>query len=413
MLSWSKPIRGREYALCALLLCIFLTACESTAWQWERVQGRGDVPVARHESGLVAFDGRIYILGGRRINPVNVFDPVTGVWSTGVASPIELHHFQPVVFEDSIYLIGAMTGNYPNETPIARIVRYLPDQDRFEWGREIPISRRRGGAGVVVHDGQFYIVGGITNGHVGGSVSWLDRYDPNTDQWTVLPDAPHSRDHIQAAVVDDKLYVFGGRRTSQRTGNVLNLTESNSDVFDLQKGTWEAVDRELRIPTERAGQSVLAWNDEIVVLGGESASQQLAHDEVEAFNVTTKRWRRWPNLNRGRHGTGVGVIGEFAYTMAGSGERGGSPELIHIERLALPIRSLTSPTDGGRSHQTWDPVVLQFQGPDASEHGTINPFLDYRLHVTFESDDLSLVVRGFYAADGRAAQTGATSGGVW
>ena len=37
--------------------------------------------------------------------------------------------------------------------------------------------------------------------------------------WRVLPDAPHARDHFQAAVVDNKLYAFAGRRSEYKTGN--------------------------------------------------------------------------------------------------------------------------------------------------------------------------------------------------
>ncbi|MEL7025509.1 MAG: DUF5060 domain-containing protein [Pseudomonadota bacterium] len=409
----SKRLTGVR--LLFVLLCSFgLAACETTPWEWERVHGTGEQPVARHEAGLVAYQGRLFLLGGRRVNPVNIFDPATGEWSTGAESPLELHHFQPVVFDDHILLIGAMTGAYPTEQPVGKVIRYRPQEDRFEWGHEIPMSRRRGGAGVVFHDGYFYIVGGITNGHVGGSVPWLDRYDPATGLWEVLPDAPHSRDHIQVEVVDDKLFVFGGRRTSQGTGNVLNLTESAGDVFDLQNQSWVETGAAFEIPTMRAGQSVVAWQDEIVVIGGESATQQLAHDEVEAFNVTDETWRTWPRLGRGRHGTGAAIIGDYLYTLGGSGERGGSPELIDIERLKLPHSEPSKPTQRQtRSHQTWAPIVLQFRGPVTSETDDVNPFLDYRLLVTFSSGESQFVIRGFYAADGDSANTSASAGDTW
>lgn len=48
-----------------------------------------------------------------------------------------------------------------------------------------------------------------------GTQAWFDQYDPVTGKWTVLPDAPHARDHAQAAIVDDKLYMLAGRRSSQ------------------------------------------------------------------------------------------------------------------------------------------------------------------------------------------------------
>lgn len=59
-----------------------------------------------------------------------------------------------------------------------------------------------------------------------------------------------------------------------------------------------------------------------------------------------------------------------------------------------------------------------FQGPDTSEQATPNPFTDYRLLVTFTRSEKgkiveTKVIRGHYAADGDAAETGADSGNRW
>jgi hypothetical protein len=62
----------------------------------------------------------------------------------------------------------------------------------------------------------------------------------------------------------------------------------------------------------------------------------------------------------------------------------------------------------------WHDVVLTFDGPDLDEAGEPNPFLDYRLDVTFcQRSDTVIRVPGYYAADGNAGQTGATGGNKW
>lgn len=58
-------------------------------------------------------------------------------------------------------------------------------------------------------------------------------------------------------------------------------------------------------------------------------------------------------------------------------------------------------------------VTLSYTGPQADESGTPNPFLDYRLNVTFTDGTRTLVVPGFFAADGNALQTGAASGEIY
>ena len=63
--------------------------------------------------------------------------------------------------------------------------------------------------------------------------------------------------------------------------------------------------------------------------------------------------------------------------------------------------------------KTWHKVTLQVRGPEVSETAVPNPFLFYRLNVTFRQGNKAYVVPGFYAADGRAGETSATSGSVW
>jgi hypothetical protein len=61
----------------------------------------------------------------------------------------------------------------------------------------------------------------------------------------------------------------------------------------------------------------------------------------------------------------------------------------------------------------WHTLELDFEGPQTSETATENPFLDYRLDVTFTQADTSYHIRGFYAADGNAGDTSADSGNIW
>lgn len=307
----------------------------TSAAEWETVKATG-APTARHEAALVAYDGKIYLIGGRRINPVDVFDPLTGSWTAKSKTPIELHHFQAVVLGETMYLMGAMTGAYPRETPLERVAIYRPADNQFEFTDVIPAARRRGGAGAAVYRDKIYLIGGITNGHIDGYQPWFDEYDPVTGQWRQLPDAPHARDHFQAVVNGDRLYALAGRTTSKATNQVFDLTVTEIDVYDFKEGRWLPSDECPSLPTPRAGNMALAWRDEVIVGGGESMSQRPAHDQVEAFNVKTRNWQLWPSLGRGRHGSGFAVVGGYVYTASGSGNRGGGPELTSIERLKLP-----------------------------------------------------------------------------
>ncbi len=63
--------------------------------------------------------------------------------------------------------------------------------------------------------------------------------------------------------------------------------------------------------------------------------------------------------------------------------------------------------------KTWHRVTLEVPGPVLSEQSDPNPFLHYRLEVTFTNGNSTYRVPGFFAADGNAAETSATSGQFW
>jgi N-acetylneuraminic acid mutarotase len=276
----------------------------------------------RHEHGYVQVGAKFYLLGGRRINPVDIFDPAAGTWTKGAPSPVEMHHFQAVVFDNKIYVVGAMTGQFPKEPPLANVYVYDPAADAWSVGPEIPAGRRRGGAGAVLHDGEIYVVAGITNGHYDGHVAWVDAFNPRTGQWRQLPDAPRARDHFHAAIIDGRIYAAAGRRSSVATNQTFELTVAEVDVFDLRAGRWSTLAAASNIPTGRAGAGAAVVDGRLIVLGGESARQKLAHADVEAFDPATGRWTQLKPLAMGRHATQAVVLDGRIYLASGSRTQG-------------------------------------------------------------------------------------------
>ncbi|MCB1755127.1 MAG: hypothetical protein KDJ38_06375 [Gammaproteobacteria bacterium] len=300
---------------------------------WIQLLGKnGTQPDARHEAGAVAVNNKMYLMGGRDTRAVNQFDPGSGKWQRLATPPREMHHFQPVAIGNTIYVIGAMGCCYPKEENIPNIYIYNTQSNSWSVGPLIPEQRRRGSTGTVIRNGKIYLVGGNTKGHSGGAVNWFDEYDPASNTWRQLPDAPHARDHFNAVLIGDRLVVAGGRVSSQP--DVFAGTLAKVDVYDFSTGAWRSDFQ--NIPTQRAGTMAVAFGKEAIVIGGESTQSTQAHNQVEAFNPYTGKWRTLQALITGRHSGGAAVLADGIHVAAGNSRRGGGSETSLHEFLDTP-----------------------------------------------------------------------------
>lgn len=301
-----------------------------TQGNWHRILATGHAH-RRSESAFVETGGKFYLLGGRNVRKLDIYDPATNTWSSGADQPIEMHHFQAVAYKGEIWVMGAFTGPFPKEEPIAFIHVYNPATDTWRTAGRLPEGRHRGAAGVVVRNDKFYLLCGNELGHFTGHNRWFDEFDPATGEWKQLPDAPHTRDHFQAAIIDGKLYAAGGRNSSHMTGHVMDQTIAEVDVYDFATGKWTSLPAKANLPTLRAGTTVITEGDRLIVLGGESMAHVAAHSEVEAYDVSEGRWISLPPMLQGRHGMQAIHYQGKVYVGGGCSDRGGGPELTSVD----------------------------------------------------------------------------------
>lgn len=316
-----------NFLTCMLVLCsIFssdLISAQLQNYSWKTIETK-ELPSGRHENAFVSHKNKFYLIGGRGIHPVNVFNPKTNRWKAKGKSPMEIHHFQAVVYNDIIYIIGGMTGRYPKEKPLEHIWMYYPKTDSWKKGAAIPKNRQRGGAGTIVYKNKIYMVGGIKLGHTSGTTNYFDCFDPKTETWITLTDAPHIRDHFSAVVHKNKLYCIGGRNTSvhhpKNFGAFFGTTIPQVDYYDFELQKWFTMKNPLPVPT--AAGAVVIFDDNLIYFGGES-NQKLAHNQTQKLNLATGVWEQLAPMKVGRHGTSAVVYKDAVFVAAGSEKRGG------------------------------------------------------------------------------------------
>ena len=135
----------------------FGNEASAQTYNWHSLESEGSA-TERHENAFVRAGDKFILLGGRGLKPTDIYDTQTKEWTEGAQPPFEIHHIQAVELDGLVYVVGAMTGGWPYETPLSHILIYDPVLDEWAIGPEIPEHRRRGAAGTVVYNEKIYII---------------------------------------------------------------------------------------------------------------------------------------------------------------------------------------------------------------------------------------------------------------
>lgn len=305
----------------------------------------------RDEHGYVELNGKFYLIGGAYMGRPRVqeYNPATNSWTNKAMVPTDFHHLQAVAYNDQIWVMAAWRGGYTAEQNLANVYSYNPTTDTWTTRMAIPSARRRGSAGVVLHNNKFYILGGNSGGHgpQGDVKNWVDVYDPAANNgagsWTALANMPIGRDHFQAVCKNGKIYAIGGR-DSGVSGNFFSTIRSQVDVYDIATNTWTTLPASANLPTLRAGSCNVIMDDEVLVMLGVGNARENEFRTVEAFNMTTHTWRTLPQAPHARSGTQAVPFGRDIYVASGIGSVYGGTDLYSQDKLHIPVPGNVPPT---------------------------------------------------------------------
>jgi N-acetylneuraminic acid mutarotase len=188
------------------------TCCNSYPWpfgttnNWEYTPATDtwktlkDIPREYGAGGGVAYQGKIYIMGGttngqfNSVGTLHVYDPVTDAWTEKKAMKFPREHCRAVVVENKIYVVGGHTkpegANNSQRANRAEVEAYDPATDT--WNTITNLPEARGGIGIGYIAGKMVVVGGelAVNGTGAKPVTRVDIFDPETKEWAVGPEYP-------------------------------------------------------------------------------------------------------------------------------------------------------------------------------------------------------------------------------
>lgn len=177
------------------------------------------------------------------------------------------------------------------------------------WKTLPTLRTPRAAFAVAVVGDQVFLIGGQNQNGVLGSV---ERYDLRFESWTNLSDKPTPVTDVHAAVLGEKIYVPGGRRSD----DVSDITAA-FERYDPRTETWEKLPD---LPEPRSGYALAQIEGNLYLFGGWDG--QSYRNSVFEYDPDAQRWsERTPMPTARAYGDAV-VIGSAVHVIGGEDQSG-------------------------------------------------------------------------------------------
>src|SRR6266705_5655045 len=207
-------------------------------------------------------------------------------------------------------IVGAygFSASLAGNTNLTRL--YNINTNSWSTGAVAPLPVRADAAsGDTTHGGFLYVIGG---GNSGVALFDLERYDPVLDAWTTLASMNTARAGAAAAVIDDGIFVIGGRQSTSGPcsgGPYFDTVEK----YDIDTNTWSAV---APLPNQRSDMAAVAHGGKIYVFGG--CSDTGVTKEVDMYDPQTNTWTPLAIMLTGLASLVAGHSGDKVYAIGGT-----------------------------------------------------------------------------------------------
>jgi glucose/arabinose dehydrogenase len=287
--------------------------------------GGGELPFALGDVATAALDGKLYVVGS--VNPNTFVLDLLGStelplpFTTVAPRPLTGGGHSAEAVNGKLYLLGGAGAS------AGRVQIFSPVSGLWSLGANMPWSGTSVCTAVI--GGRIYAAGGS----VGlSTVDNLAVYDPILNQWTPLPPMPlHAgRNHAASGTDGQRLWIFGGYGFGNGDGGQLAPAFDTVQIYDPGTGLWQSSSGGTPglppLPLPRAGMGrAVWWQGEFYVFGGESSLLPGGGvtSRVDVYDPLEKAWRTEAPLPTARHGHGVALFQGRMFVLGG-GQVGGA-----------------------------------------------------------------------------------------
>jgi N-acetylneuraminic acid mutarotase len=212
-------------------------------------------------------------------------------WSTKADAPIEREEAVSFVHGGKLYSIGGYIDT-PEFHATTRVDVYDPATDKWTRLHDAPTKVTH--AGVALDGDTVWIIGGYIGDFpdVGGpdGTSQVWKYNTKTDIWTGGPNLPSARGGGGAGIVGRTLYFFGGANKG-RTADM-----KDTWALDLDGGTTWVKRANMTNPRNHFG--TITYNGNIYVFGGQHLLEELStnQSEVDLYDPVHNTWKQLASI---------------------------------------------------------------------------------------------------------------------
>ncbi|XP_071507499.1 kelch-like protein 24 [Diadema antillarum] len=210
---------------------------------------------------------------------------------------------RPSTYAEVMVVVSGYGKNYSS---IRDVVYYSPDSDK--WANLAQLPHSISNFAVSVLEDKIYVTGGKVNRTI-TSACWI--LDPSTNTWTKGADLNGARQlHGATTTKAGKMYVIGGENENGMDWAVEQYVRSQ-DKWTVVTSLQQAV----------ADPAVVSIKEKVYVVGG-STEMHMAYEHIQCYNTTLNSWRILTRISIPSCHFPAVAHGNKIYLMSGFGRQG-------------------------------------------------------------------------------------------